>query len=169
MEGEEEELIACIKVITSTLASTFINDHLCGPALSVLVTMVSGIKKDYCLSLGGWTLDGSNELLECGCQATDKDSRDEYARKCLPGINSLHSPKIDFFHSVQFNFINIAFAAIKIVSRHFTERIVEQERGPFVIHVNSWIYWRCRTKTEQPEISGVSGTSSEIINMASCL
>lgn len=59
MEGEEEELIARIKVLIWLRRS-------------VLVTMVSGIKKDYCLSLGGCTLDGFNELLECGCQATDK-------------------------------------------------------------------------------------------------
>lgn len=131
MEGAEEELIGCIKVIPSLLALMFRNDHLCVCALSVMVTMVSGVKKVYCLSLGGWTLDGSNELLECGCQATDKDSRDENARKCLPGINFPHSPKIYVFHSVQFNFIYTAFAAESLTPQYVLGKLFKQEKTPW--------------------------------------
>lgn len=131
MEGAEEELIGCIKVIPSLLALMFRNDHLCVRALSVMVTMVSGVKKVYRLSLGGWTLDGSNELLECGCQATDKDSRDENARKCLPGINFPHSPKIYVFHSVQFNFIYTAFAAESLTPQYVLGKLFKQEKNPW--------------------------------------
>lgn len=137
----------------------FIHDHLCTLMLSGLVTMVSGIERSSCLSLAGLTLNKSNELLECGCQATVRDSWDEYA-------------KIDFFSplssiQIQFSFPKLATVAGKLLligpnleqghlgwpSCWWWGETGQGEGRTHRLLVNSLIYWR--TKPEQ--VSGARG------------